>query len=139
MDDPTSRHPRSLRVPRRPEAVAVARAAVDRLAEEMGFGDIDRASINLAVAEACNNAVLHGTRDPVTVRCQRRGDAIEIEIASMGAPFQPSVPASMPAATSESGRGRALMEGMMDTVEYIDESCGTRVRLRKRLPEPGGD
>lgn len=40
----------------------------------------------------------------------------------------------MPDPNSEHGRGRALMETLMDSVEYEKTGRQTLVRLKKRLP-----
>jgi len=119
--------------------VSVVRQAVSALAEILLFSPEDCSAIKLAVGEACNNAVLYsaplpeGSLPEVKVTCQVSPDALEINITNYGEncfPF-PSTKMPEPEALSEHGRGRALMELMMDQVEYIAGPDTTTVRLRK--------
>ncbi len=68
------------------------------------------------------------------VTCRLRDDALEIDVANGGNGFHPTAPAGMPRAETlaEHGRGLALMEMMMDAVEYLWEDGNTIVRMRKK-------
>src|ERR1700723_2927307 len=52
-----------LRLPARPENVALARQVLAGLAEGLAIDDELLADINIAVTEACNNVVLHAYPD----------------------------------------------------------------------------
>lgn len=125
--------------------VSVVRQAVSALAEILLFSPEDCSAIKLAVGEACNNAVLYsaplpdGSLPQVILVCEVSPEALDIKITNQGENFLPVPSAKMPEpdALSEHGRGMALMELMMDQVEY---SCGgdntTTVRLRKNRRNP---
>lgn len=124
----------NLDLPARPPFVALARDAVFAVASELGLPEHERDALRLAVGEACNNAVLHGSEDTrMAVRCRRVGDQIVIEVENEGG-FAPGAPAEMPDPAAEGGRGRALMEALADGVEYRVSLAKTLVRLRKTLP-----
>lgn len=129
-----------VRIPGRTEFIGVARSAVDAVSEQMQLGRDARAAVKLAVGEACNNAVIHA-RSPqhggagfVRVACRIDGDGLEIDVTNQGNGFYPPAPAQMPEGTAlaESGRGMALMEMLMDSVEYLSENGDTIVRMRKK-------
>ena len=131
-----------LQVPGALEYIAIVRRAVDAVGEQIHLPAGARAEIKLAVGEACNNAVLHAAecreRDRtdacvMIVACRVRPDALEIDVTNQGNGFHPGAPARMPHAEDlvDHGRGMALMEMIMDSVEYLSEDGNTTVRLRK--------
>ena len=130
-------------IPGLTQYISVARHAVDALGEQIHLSPDDRAAVNLAVGEACNNAVLHapdvgGAADPdcpvgaVCVACRVDDDALEIDVSNNGNGFHPPLDAAMPDAFAEHGRGMPLMELLMDSVEYLSLRGNTVVRMRKR-------
>ena len=129
-------------IPSQTAFIPVARQTVDALSEHLQLPASDRAAVKLAVGEACNNAVLHaisprpGVAPTVTVSCRVLPDALEIDVFNEGNGFHPTLGAKMPNAEllSEHGRGMALMEMMMDSVEYLSIKGNTVVRMRKRRP-----
>jgi len=124
-----------LQVPGALEFIAIVRRAVDAVGEQIHLAPGARAEVRLAVGEACNNAVLHSPAEQgVTIVCCRvRPDALEVDVTNQGNGFHPAAPARMPRAEdlADHGRGRALMEMIMDSVEYLSENGNTTVRLRK--------
>lgn len=131
-----------VQIPGAPEFIAVARSAVDAVGEQMRLSPGDRAAIKLAVGEACENAVRYGRpgegrENTVVVACRAEPDALEIEVVNRGNGFHPLARAEMPEALAERGRGRALMEILMDSVEYLSENGDTVVRMRKSRSVPG--
>lgn len=139
-----------LRVPGLHRYISVVRETVDAVGESLHLSDDDRAAVKLAVGEACNNAVEHALgRDdhdgagqnfvaPVDVCVSVQTGALEIEVTNQGNGFHPRRHRAMPdpLQLQETGRGMALMEMLMDSVEYLSRDGNTVVRLRKRLPEP---
>ncbi len=130
-----------LQIPGEMRYVSVARQAVEAVTEQLQLpGDV-RMAVKLAVGEACNNAVQHAKRDArrdgsVLIACRALPDALEIDVTNQGNGFHPSILAAMPESADllEHGRGMALMEMMMDSVEYLSENGDTTVRMRKRRP-----
>lgn len=139
-------------IPGLPQFIGVARQAVDAVGEQLRLSADDRMAVRLAVGEACNNAVFHSRPRSVpaaeakeaeetlgqgigrvVVACRISPEALEIDVANDGqAAFRPrEEPGRMPDALSESGRGMALMEMLMDSVEYLADKGCTVVRLRK--------
>ena len=133
----------SVHIPSKTAFIPIARQAVDALSQQLQLPAGDRAAIKLAVGEACNNAVLH-TRPPnagvpgvVSVACRLLPEMLEIDVTNQGNGFHPVLGKAMPEAEllAESGRGMALMEMMMDSVEYLSVHGNTVVRMRKRRPD----
>lgn len=125
-----------LRLPASVVFVSVAREAVVSLARGLGFDQDSRDALRLAVGEACNNAVEHGgPRAVLSLRCLQEEGFFVAEVANTGGAFVPAGSAAMPDGNAEHGRGRALMETLMDAVEYETQGSDTLVRLKKRLPE----
>jgi serine/threonine-protein kinase RsbW len=94
-------------------------------------------AVELALAEALNNAVIHGNRMDghklVHVQCRcdsRRG--ISLVVKDQGQGFDPNAvpnPLSPENLSADHGRGIWLMRAAMDEVSF--ENRGTEVRMRK--------
>jgi len=131
-----------MRIPSAAEHIAIVRHALDAVGEELRLSTDARAAIKLAVSEACDNALRHakhqqcGARAPgesVVVVCRAKRNALEIDVRNRGNGFHPVTPAEMPPAEllAEHGRGRVLMEMLMDSVQYLSQNGNTIVRMRK--------
>lgn len=109
--------------------------------EQADFSCGDPAEIRLAMREALNNAIRHGSNlDPnkriqLTYRCDPR-DGLWVMIRDEGGGFDP---AKVPDPTTPEnldrpgGRGVFLMRNLMDEVEFREG--GREVHLRRR-PRP---
>jgi serine/threonine-protein kinase RsbW len=95
-------------------------------------------SVELALAEALNNAVVHGNRmDPqklvqILCRCEL-GKGISIVVKDQGQGFDPNAlpdPTDPENIDADHGRGIWVMKSVMDEVSF--ECGGTEVRMRKR-------
>ena len=101
-------------------------------------------SVELALREALNNALVHGNRlcahRLVHVRCRCRvGEGISITVSDQGKGFDPRAVPDPPSAEnlqSQNGRGIALMKWAMDQVSF--EGGGTEVHMWKRPPNDVG-
>lgn len=115
----------------------VARRAVTTLAEVAGLGGAELFELNIAVAEALANAVVHGsphgTDDDVHVRFFCYEDEVAVEIVDSGDGISAS-PVCAPPAAATSGRGIHFMRALTDAVQYTCGPLGTRVLLVKRRP-----
>jgi serine/threonine-protein kinase RsbW len=100
-------------------------------------------SVELALREALNNAVLHGNRlDPsklvrVYCRCEL-GKELSVLIKDQGCGFDPAAnpdPLAVENLQAEHGRGILLIRSQMDEVSF--GSGGREVRMRKRVSAGG--
>ena len=104
----------------------------------------DEPSVELALAEALNNAVVHGNRMDrkklvqILCRCEL-GKGVSVVVKDQGQGFDsnavpdPTAPENIGA---ERGRGIWLMKTVMDEVCF--ERGGTEVRMRKGPPRQPG-
>jgi serine/threonine-protein kinase RsbW len=93
--------------------------------------------VELALAEALNNAVVHGNRlqreklVQVLCRCEL-GKGIFVVVKDQGQGFDPNTvpdPTAAENISADHGRGIWLMKTVMDEVSF--ECDGTEVRMRK--------
>jgi anti-sigma regulatory factor (Ser/Thr protein kinase) len=94
--------------------------------------------LELAAAEALNNAIDHGCSDPanaeVVCRWSWVGETIQIEIQDGGDYRPPSGEATLPEdPLAETGRGALLMERLVDSVQHAVSAEGHLIRLTKRV------
>lgn len=139
-----------LRLPNRPEFVAVARLAVSAVASRMQFTIDDIEDIKVAVAEACTNAIEHGcpaavSPEMITLRCDLCEGELVITVHDTGNGFDPATAPRQRHANgnmmtlTERGLGMLLIESLMDDVDFSSTpGDGTQVRMVKRLPMPEG-
>jgi len=99
----------------------------------------EESSVELALREALNNAVVHGNRldarKLVHVRCRCKvGDGISITVSDQGQGFDASSvpdPVAVENLLAERGRGIHVMKLAMDEVSF--EQRGANVHMCKRL------
>lgn len=133
----------SISIPGSAEYVRVVRLALLGVASRMPFSYDDVEDIKLAVAEACNNAIVHSHSGEahVTVTLTPYSDRLEIEVTDSGRVPPPGIVAPREKAATqgeelrESGLGLFLMQTLMDKVEHSSGAdTDTQVRLIKYLP-----
>lgn len=91
----------------------------------------------LAVAEACNNAILHAAGEDFTVSVVvARGRAL-VTVADHGAGFVPPARPSMPGPHATGHRGLALMRALVDDVDVVSDGAGTTVMLAQSFTPNG--
>ena len=125
----------------RPEAARLVRSMSSAAGEALGFDPELLSDVNTALAEACNNVILHAYEDeagPLLVELGGPPDAVEVRIRDYGCGMRQAVP--------ENDRlkvGLALMSALADRAEFISPpDGGTEVRLTlldptsARAPEP---
>lgn len=112
-----------------------ARRRVAAFAEVAGLDGLDLFELNVAVAEALANAVLHGSPngadDDVHVRFFCYEDEVAVEVIDGGDGMEAS-PICAPPAAATSGRGIHFMRALTDAVHYTCGPLGTRVLLVKQ-------
>ena len=134
-----------IRIPRRAEFVRVARMAACAVASKMGFTIDIIKDIELAVGEACANAVEHVAEEScneILVRFSIGGDELIMEVMDRGQGFdlEQAVKAAGEGNWEEpGGLGLIVIRELMDDMHVTcDPSTGTCVRMVKRRTEQGG-
>ena len=128
------------RFPSTKRAAALARRSFMRRIAALGYNGEALGDNETAVGEALANAAEHGHRagSAFELRVYVDEEHVVIEVHDEGAGFAGSLDAigHLPPSDAPRGFGIYLMRQLMDAIEY--EERGTRVRLKKRLPAPGG-
>jgi anti-sigma regulatory factor (Ser/Thr protein kinase) len=111
-----------------------ARRRVAAFAEVAGLEETSLFELNVAVAEALANAVVHGSPrgadDDVHVRFFCYEDEVAVEVVD-GGDGMDATPICAPPAAATSGRGIHFMRALTDAVHYTCGPRGTRVLLVK--------
>jgi len=118
-----------------------ARIVVRQEVQRYLAADIDL--IELAIGEACANAIEHGSPcgadNGFTVRCKLNPDqkTVVFEVEDEGADFNLTGLAlgRVPDVTSEGGRGLFIINQVMDEVVLHSSTSGLMVRMVKRVAE----
>ena len=116
--------------------VREAAGAVSRFLKEQGCSNEDVADCELALVEACNNAVQH-VRDgaqhlPVDIKVDCDAGKIRLSLTDHTAGFDlPAVP-QFPGPDSEGGRGIPLIQTVMDRVEYVPGADANVLNMFRR-------
>jgi len=133
-----------LRIPRRCEFVRVARKTAGALAHQLNFTIHDVGDIELAVSEACTNAVEH-IRDErcaeILLRLLVEPGQLVMEVIDTGPGFDPGK--EVEAATGGEGIGglgllviRELMDEMDVRCDAASGTCVRMVKYRREAAEP---
>lgn len=121
-------------------ACAFARNYASGIAADTGFSQKDMDEIKIAVGEAIENAVAHGSATSLTGRIsftsRVKEDAMEYTITDSGMGFDPAVEkANPPRPKGFGGLGINLMQETAGEVEFSFDN-GTTVKLVKHLYKP---
>src|SRR5580693_8265066 len=105
---------------------------------EQGWGEGDLMSFDLALAEACNNAIEYATgtgRDqPITVEVLSDASQVEFRIHDHTPGFDWPEQIELPSPESESGRGLWLIASLMNYAGYFRGRGENILVLRKSRP-----
>jgi len=126
-----------LRIPSKPEWVAVARLTIAAVANRLPFSVEEIEDLKLAIAEACTNVIQSESgADTIEIVCETGDSELKIAVRDHGAirARQPvAVPAGGVAATAE-GLGVFLIQALMDSVEQsADPNTGNQLVMTKRV------
>lgn len=102
-----------------------------------GVNDDELTGCELAMVEACNNAILYVTDAqrhlPIGLQIISHAECVEIQVTDHTAGFDwPEAPV-LPEAEVEHGRGLFIIRTVMDTVFYLRSTLENRLVMRKRL------
>jgi anti-sigma regulatory factor (Ser/Thr protein kinase) len=124
----------STRLRRQPAAVPAARAFVGHALRSADVPRDVADSLVQAVAEACNNAILHAAGETFSVSVNVQETACTLIISDLGRGFEPPEHARMPSPDAVDHRGLALMEALVDHVKVSSTPAGTTVVLVHETP-----
>ncbi len=118
-------------------APPATRTLVDWVAtglERAGWSRGDRVDVVLAVDEAVQNALEHGSEPdaPICVELAASGDCAEVRVRDRGrgGAGTPTGPPETPHPHSIRGRGRIIMATLADDARWSAHGAGTEVALR---------
>jgi serine/threonine-protein kinase RsbW len=124
-----------LRLPRATWTVPLARGLVRRILGHRLVGEDCRAAVQIALCEACGNAVRHAapaTHYDLRLRVQDATCVVEVADTGTGFAFDPG--AVMPPADAVSGRGLAIIARVTDQLEVQRRHpSGALLRFVKHL------
>ncbi|WP_281884700.1 anti-sigma B factor RsbW [Paenibacillus sp. YYML68] len=133
-----------LTVPAEPEYIDLVRLTLFGISSKLGFSFEEIEDMKVAVAEACNNAVLHaydpGSPGVMEIRFERLASGLRIKVKDEGPSFDYTAKARAAESLHDKllddihagGLGIYLMQALMDEVE-VNTGFGTEVVLTKRL------
>jgi serine/threonine-protein kinase RsbW len=122
-------------------SVRLARELIGEALDELGVGPACRGDIQIAVGEACTNAVVHG-RGGTCYRVAIWVDGLDclVEIADDGGGFELHEPPKRPDPRAEHGYGLFLITTAVDDWRITRrQPRGTRVLLARRLDPTTAD
>jgi serine/threonine-protein kinase RsbW len=137
-------NPIRLQIPADAEYIHIVRLCLYGIASDMGFSFEDIDDMKVAVAEACNNSVLHGysTNNPGVIEIDFivQDAALSIKVKDHGTSFNNPDVSVKPSPLQDvevgelpvGGLGIYLMQALMDEV-IISSEHGTEVIMTKYL------
>ena len=127
----------SIKLPSKPEYVSIARLAASVLGNNVGFDIEEIEDIKVAVGEACNNAILHGTSDAnyFELCFDVKDDRLDIEVKDNGTGFDKNTYNEPDLENpKESGLGIFIIKSLMDEVDIAGKNGeGTKLLMTKYL------
>jgi serine/threonine-protein kinase RsbW len=125
-----------LRIPSKPEWVAVARLAVAAIANRLPFSVEEIEDLKLAIAEACTMCIQQGGgTESIDITCEAATSHLRVEVRDHryrdrgDAAKRPSV-----IAVEGEGLGIFLIQALMDKLDYsVDPQLGTELVMTKRV------
>ena len=121
-----------LSLPTEGRYVGMMRNVASAVLTDVGAPDEANEDIQLAVTEACANAVRHSDVGEYSVILEVGDEGCEVEVVDLGSGFDSSEDITQQGTEFESGRGLWLMQALVDDLQFVRGSDGTHVRLRKQ-------
>ena len=116
-----------------------ASKTVHQFLTEQGCGEDILTACDLALVEACNNAIQYAPEPararPVVVEAICHSDRLEIRVTDHTPGFDWPEKIDLPAPESESGRGLFLIQSLMDTAVYLRGLGENTLVLRKSFSD----
>jgi PAS domain S-box-containing protein len=130
---PLSGEKLALRLPAEPKALPSVRRALMRWLEQAGATQEESYAVQLSCHEACTNAIEHGYRfgeATFEVACELRKSLLTLTVTDSGG--------WRGAGDADRGRGFALMNGLMESVDVTPGREGTTVVMKLHLSGGNG-
>jgi serine/threonine-protein kinase RsbW len=123
-----------LRIPNRPEWVAVARLTISAIANRLPFSVEDIEDLKLAIAEACTTVIQAGEGEgTIDIVCETDASELRIHVRDER-PGRSDVFAERSEASGVEGLGVFLIQALMDEVRHTaDPQTGTELVMIKRI------
>jgi serine phosphatase RsbU (regulator of sigma subunit)/anti-sigma regulatory factor (Ser/Thr protein kinase) len=106
---------------------------------EQGCGEDTLTACDLALVEACNNAIQYAPESartrPVSVEVIRTPEQLEVRVTDHTLGFEWPEKIELPTPESESGRGLFLIQSLMDSALYLRGPGENTLVLRKTLSD----
>jgi serine/threonine-protein kinase RsbW len=126
-----------LRIPSKPEWVAVARLAVAAIANRLPFSVEEIEDLKLAIAEACTICIQQsGGIQTIDILCEASSSQLRVEVRDGRYRTWPEGGAKRPAMLAVEGEGLGifLIQALMDNLEYnVDPQYGAELVMTKRV------
>lgn len=134
-----------LQIPAHADYIDLVRICLYGIASKMSYAYEDIEDMKVAVSEACNNAVIHGTPDPnegvIDISFEPEDHALTIKVNNSGSEDLAAdvldkaapLPDADVSGLRVGGLGIYLMQALMDEVEVNALENGTEVVLKKYL------
>jgi serine/threonine-protein kinase RsbW len=124
-----------LRIPSKPEWVAVARLTIAAVANRLPFSVEEIEDLKLAIAEACTNVIQSESgADTIEIVCETGSTELKIHVRDHGAIRARQTIAAPQGGASVEGLGVFLIQALMDTVEQTaDPDSGNQLVMTKRV------
>jgi serine phosphatase RsbU (regulator of sigma subunit)/anti-sigma regulatory factor (Ser/Thr protein kinase) len=123
--------------------VREAAQTVHRFLGEQGCDEEILSACDLALVEACNNAIKYAPKSAraqsVEVEAMCHDGELELRVTDHTLGFDWPERVELPAPESESGRGLFLIQSLMDSAHYLRGKGENILILRKARPSPGVD
>jgi serine phosphatase RsbU (regulator of sigma subunit)/anti-sigma regulatory factor (Ser/Thr protein kinase) len=133
----------SCSIPCHIDAVRDAVSGAGRFLRQHGANDEEVTGCELAIAEACNNAVLYVTEEqrsfPIGLQISRQPDCVEVQVIDHTPGFEWPKTLALPDSDVEHGRGLFIIRRVMDSACYLRGAEENRLIMRKRLVHTVGD
>ncbi|HVR47633.1 MAG TPA: ATP-binding protein [Candidatus Binatia bacterium] len=128
-----------LRIPARPEWVALARLAAATVANRLSFSIEEIEDVKLAVAEACTAVIQHESHGEfIQLTCEALSDSLRVRVHDSGRHGVEATDARRMDFDEAriAGLGVFLIRTLMDEVSYdVHPQLGTDLLMVKRLAE----
>ena len=120
-----------LSLPTEARYVGMMRNVAQCVLSDIGVPDEANDDIQLAVTEACANAVRHSDVGEYSVHLEVGDEGCEVEVVDTGSGFEQG-DITERGTEFENGRGLWLMQALVDDLQFVRGSDGTHVRLVKQ-------
>jgi serine/threonine-protein kinase RsbW len=126
-----------LRIPSKPEWVAVARLAVAAIANRLPFSVEEIEDLKLAIAEACTICIQQGAGiAAIDITCDAAASYLRVDVRDGRYRTQAEGSARRPPMMAGEGEGLGifLIQALMDNLEYsVDPQNGAELVMTKRV------